>query len=317
MTLEDSEANPAGGLAVRFWGRDMRSRGVPATLIAERLDWDAVRALVCSLIDRELVPWSVRSSAAHADDALALIVNPALQLLALEHRECLECEVDHWSVPNEAWEPALQGRWFGVDAMLDVLADDLCHRRELLFDFLCALVQAHPRRDRSAWFRLEPGTASDLGVRDLVQQRLNDGLRSWGWQLVDGFPVSLGTDSEDPAPLASWAEVDAKLAEATAELAAGDLDDAITDIGTALQLALQLAGCQGKTLGEQVKAVRQRDLFQREHSKLAVALEALPEWIASVRNQKGDAHPGAAPTTAEALLAVRMVRALAHYLASP
>lgn len=104
-----------------------------------------------------------------------------------------------------------------------------------------------------------------------------------------------------------FAPVDDKLREALSEIDAGRTADAVTDGGTALQLLLAELGHPGATLGDQVKRARKAGLFAGVDTKLGDALEAACQWVASVRNQMGDAHPGADPTREDAQFLVRIV----------
>lgn len=200
-----------------------------------------------------------------------------------------------------------------VEAHVSVLTDLLAARTELFFDFLCALVQGHDTSDFSSKARKPAGTYSNANVKEAVQDAVNEQLEAAGWRLVDGYPTTLTGAAATARPL-DWPEVEQHLANAQREISEGHHADALTDIGTALQAALTLAGCPGKTIGEQVTAAKKTNLFTREHVKLGVAVDALGDWIASIRNQKGDAHPGAEATASEAHLAYGVLRAVVVYL---
>lgn len=101
--------------------------------------------------------------------------------------------------------------------------------------------------------------------------------------------------------------VDDKLREALAELADGNPADAVTDAGTALQMLLDQLGFTGGQLGDQLKAARKAGWLSGVDTPLAVAVESLGTWIASIRNQRSDAHHGPAPDARDAELAVRVV----------
>ena len=101
--------------------------------------------------------------------------------------------------------------------------------------------------------------------------------------------------------------VDDKLREALAELAAGNAADAVTDAGTALQILLEYLGFSGGQLGDQLRAARKAGWLDGVDTPLAVAVESLGTWIASIRNQRSDAHHGPAPDKRDAELAVRVV----------
>lgn len=101
--------------------------------------------------------------------------------------------------------------------------------------------------------------------------------------------------------------VDDKLREALAELAAGNAADAVTDAGTALQMLLEYLGFSGGQLGDQLKAARKAGWLAGVDTPLAAAIESLGNWMASIRNQRSDAHHGPAPDKRDAELAVRVV----------
>jgi hypothetical protein len=109
--------------------------------------------------------------------------------------------------------------------------------------------------------------------------------------------------TKDPA----LRDVDTKLREALDELAAGNAADAVTDAGTALQMLLDHLGHSGTQLGDQLKSARKAGWLSGVDTPLANAIENLAAWIASVRNQRSDAHHGPPPDPRDAELAVRMV----------
>jgi hypothetical protein len=63
-------------------------------------------------------------------------------------------------------------------------------------------------------------------------------------------------------------------------------DDAITDAGTALQEALTALGCEGKTLGDQLKSAKNAKLIRDSDTPLTAAIV---NWVATQRN-RGEAH---------------------------
>lgn len=101
--------------------------------------------------------------------------------------------------------------------------------------------------------------------------------------------------------------VDDKLREALDELAAGNAADAVTDAGTALQMLLDHLGYAGGQLGDQLKTARKAGWLSGVDTPMAASIESLVTWIASVRNQRSDAHHGPAPDKRDAELAVRIV----------
>lgn len=105
----------------------------------------------------------------------------------------------------------------------------------------------------------------------------------------------------------SLRSVDDKLREALDELTAGNAADAVTDAGTALQMLLDHLGYSGTQLGDQLKAARKAGWLSGVDTPLAASVENLATWIASIRNQRSDAHHGPAPDKRDAELAVRVV----------
>ncbi|SPF67132.1 Hypothetical protein PROPJV5_0142 [Propionibacterium ruminifibrarum] len=100
------------------------------------------------------------------------------------------------------------------------------------------------------------------------------------------------------------------------ELAQGNPADALTDAGTALQEMLKAVGCEGETLNRQFKDAKTKDVLGGEDSPLLESIEKSMSWVASVRNQKSDAHPGTGnASTADGWLMVHIVGALILRLA--
>ena len=101
--------------------------------------------------------------------------------------------------------------------------------------------------------------------------------------------------------------VDDKLREALSEIASGNAADAVTDAGTALQMLLEHLGYTGGQLGDQLKAARKAGWLSGVDTPLAAAVDNLATWIASIRNQRSDAHHGPNPDARDAEMAVRVV----------
>lgn len=111
-------------------------------------------------------------------------------------------------------------------------------------------------------------------------------------------------------------KVEAAYTAALEELASGTAADALTDAGTALQEMLKAIGCSGETLGKQFKEAKSKQLLGNEDSPLLDAIERTMNWVASVRNQKSDAHPGnGTANKADGWLMVHIVGALILRLA--
>jgi len=107
-----------------------------------------------------------------------------------------------------------------------------------------------------------------------------------------------------------WQDLDEKLRQAQSELAAGNSGDAVTDTGTALQMLFDHLGYPGTALGDQLKGARKVGAFDGIDTPLGDGLEDLCRWVASVRNQRGDAHPGPEPDLVDAEFVFRIVCAL-------
>ena len=314
----DPNRNPAGGLAVRFYGYTQRRAGADERELATPFDAEVVRKTLEALTNPELLPID-SGGITDLDQVLPLIVERPLRLVAQEHERCLDCDVSGWMQADEMLHEHLILEGFRgdldpkIDAHVAVLTDLLAARTEQSFDFLCALVQSHDTRDFSSKAGKPASTYSNANVKQAVQDAVNEQLEAAGWRLVYGYPTTLTGAGATARPL-DWPEVEQHLTNAQREITEGHNADALTDIGTALQAALTLAGCPGKTIGEQVAVAKKANLFTREHAKLGVAVEALGDWIASIRNQKGDAYPGAEASASEAHLAYGVLRAVVVYL---
>lgn len=123
-------------------------------------------------------------------------------------------------------------------------------------------------------------------------------------------PVLLVLHNED-----KYAQVNEAFRNALAEITSGNPQDALTDLGTALQEALKACGYEGATIGEQLKAAKKAGVLGGANSPLAEAMEKTTAWTASVRNQRSDAH-AVDPTVnkEEAWLMVHVAGALILYL---
>jgi hypothetical protein len=104
--------------------------------------------------------------------------------------------------------------------------------------------------------------------------------------------------------------------DALRELQNRKADDAITDAGTALQETLGELGCEGNSLGRLISDARRRGLLAGHDEKLTAGIVAFLEWASADRSETGDAHKHSDATIANAWLAVHVVGALIHRLAS-
>lgn len=94
------------------------------------------------------------------------------------------------------------------------------------------------------------------------------------------------------------------------EIADGKPADAITDAGTALQETFKALHVPGKVLGDQIKSVRLSGQLPGRDAPLLDAVVKAMEWVASERNQNGDAHNVTDAKLDDAWLIVHVVGAL-------
>lgn len=105
-------------------------------------------------------------------------------------------------------------------------------------------------------------------------------------------------------------KVEAAYQYALKELADGRPDNAITDVGTALQELLLSLDCQGNSLGPLIKSARSKGLFGPHDSKMTDALKDIAEWVSADRSQTGDTHKVTEATIEDAWLTIHVVGAL-------
>lgn len=91
--------------------------------------------------------------------------------------------------------------------------------------------------------------------------------------------------------------------------------NAITDAGTALQETFKALGVKGTQLGDQVRSVRTSGQLPGRDAPMLDAVIKAMEWVASERNQNGDAHSVTEATLDDAWLIVHVVGALIVRLA--
>lgn len=191
----------------------------------------------------------------------------------------------------------------------DDLAGFILHGDCLLaLDAVGAWIDGYARLPNTRWLR-EEETAFVSGVESVLSDSI---FAIRGREVI--LREDLGASALIDKPLAALVTsnpalraVDDKLREALAELAAGNAADAVTDAGTALQMLLEHLGYSGGQLGDQLKAARKAGWLSGVDTPLASAVESLGTWIASVRNQRSDAHHGPNPDALDAELAVRVV----------
>ncbi len=211
---------------------------------------------------------------------------------------------------------------WGDNSLLATTYASLTERVEVepdarVLDIIGAWLDAYARLPGLPWLReKEDAFAADL---DEVLRETPYARR--GRDLV--LRVDAGSASVIEEPFRAFVTgrsdlvaVERRLHDALTELDAGRGGDAITDAGTALQEMLTVLGHRGPTLGDQIKAARGGGQFTAVDSQLGNALESLAKWVASVRNQRSDSHPGPEPDLRDAQLLVRIVIVLVMRLAS-
>ncbi|MYB44032.1 MAG: hypothetical protein F4X74_03725 [Acidimicrobiia bacterium] len=87
------------------------------------------------------------------------------------------------------------------------------------------------------------------------------------------------------------------------EIHTGSPGDAITDAATAVQLTLEVLGCDGETLGPLAKSAQRKGIVTGYDEKLI-------HWVSADRSNKGDAHKVDSASVEDAWLVVHVVGAL-------
>ena len=91
--------------------------------------------------------------------------------------------------------------------------------------------------------------------------------------------------------------------------------DAITDAGRALQVTLELLGCEGNKLGPLIASARAKGLLASHDSGLTEGIRKIMDWVSADRSNLGDAHTASDPTPEDAWFTVHVVGALILRLA--
>lgn len=315
--MSDRQRNPASGLNIRFYGRAGRAAGVDESVLSAPFDRATVEKCLLAMPQEGHDAWFSNFQGRTPDEFFMFQTAAPMRLIALEHVFCEECDVADWVDPDAEMQNHEQflDHYPELDDHVEILAGILSTRTELFFDFLCALIQGHDIRDRSASLGYPPGTYDNRAVRNDIETAVNDQLAASGWYLSEGFPIRLDGSSKLESGPTTWKEVHAKLAEADREMVQQRWSDAITDIGTALQLALTAAGHRGKVLSEQIKSARANGLLDGTHARLGEAVLALGNWAAGVRNGLSDSHPGTREAGRDdAVLTRAVVGAVTTYL---
>lgn len=320
MTNTDRAGGHSQALPARLFGREARRAGIGDDVLDAKVGRLA-RAVAETILDRDYTEFNFASS-----EPLGPL-GDALDALRLEHRNC-----PYW--PNggsaKCYVPTSEGREYDID--IDTLSEILGDRLELLLDFVSIYVQMYDTHDHAElaerWYRQPlPPEATDNGERrERLRQALNSVLVPAGYRVLRSGLV-LPNAMDGSAPLldrpvnalldgAGWQPVGDKIDAAWREIEDEQYEDAVTDIGVALEIALRLAGYPGQTLGDQIGAARRGQAFSRTNTPLGLGVEHVARWVSATRNSKGDAHDSPlTPTRAEAELALRLVLAVSGWLA--
>ncbi len=175
-------------------------------------------------------------------------------------------------------------------------------------DIIGAWADAYARLPGTPWLQ----DAEEAFLDDVAQALIGSAFAVSGREIIRREELGAAVLVDEPVAalitnVPALAEVDRKLQEALRELEHGRPADAVTDAGTALQMLLEHLGYTGKQLGDQVTAARKAGWLSGLDTQLGKAVEAIAQWVASVRNQRGDAHHGPDPDPKDAEFVVRMV----------
>lgn len=99
------------------------------------------------------------------------------------------------------------------------------------------------------------------------------------------------------------------------QISQNEAGNAITDAATALQETLEALGCQGKDLGKLITDARKKGMFGPQDSPMTEGIHSIVRWVASDRNQIGDAHRFSPARREDAWLIVHVVGAIIVRLA--
>jgi hypothetical protein len=322
----------SGGLDIKFFGRESRKRGVDEDRLAQSCHELAEPVLNVMMSNSRTL--ELGEHLGNPDDRAMAALSDALQVVALEHKHCGWVHPQGYErcpVPDISEMSTGEAYWH--------LLERWAVTTEVFMDTLCVHLQTRDLTDQSP-LRIRPGGeapdwvkegwADNRKRRDLLIELLDKTLTPHGFHVTPYGEVVLaehaGTQAEVEGPSletlerAGWTDVANKMHEALREIAEGNPGDAVTDVATGLQAAFARAGYNGKTLGAQIKAARDKQAggrvaFAGTHDKLGAAADNLSEWLAGLRNISSDAHHGPEATQTEAELAVRISIALSAWLA--
>lgn len=171
------------------------------------------------------------------------------------------------------------------------------------------------------------GAAGAVADPEKYRERVNTVLREHrisyelvGTEMVPFASKELHTAVVEPtlrllSGRPGWEKVEQTYQNALGELGDGNPSDSITDAATALQEALTLLGCIGKSLGPLVASARGKGLLAPHDSPMVGAIERVVHWVSADRSTIGDAHQVGSATIDDAWLTVHIVGALILRLA--
>lgn len=162
--------------------------------------------------------------------------------------------------------------------------------------------------------------AEGLDIYPLVEREVNfvfEGHRV-AFRVVDGEVLPLGSDelhTEVVKPALGlligkqYERARTAYVDALRELPKGPRN-AITDAGTALQETLTALGCDGNSLGSQIRSARRMGLLAAHDSTLVSGIENFLHWASADRSESGDSHKVTRAQREDAWLMIHVVGAL-------
>lgn len=159
-------------------------------------------------------------------------------------------------------------------------------------------------------------------AEDIFVTEINTMLREYfiSYQLADGRMVPLSSLELHAAVIepavkllthtAGWESVEKPYMEALEEIGKGNAGNAITDSGTALQEALVLLGCEGKSLGPLISSGIKRGIIAAHDREMLEFIEKLMHWVSADRSTLGDGHNSEEPAIEDAWFSVHVVGAI-------
>lgn len=107
-----------------------------------------------------------------------------------------------------------------------------------------------------------------------------------------------------------WESVEKPYLEALDEIKNGNPGNAITDSATALQEALKLLGCEGRSLGPLIDSGIRNGIILAHDRPMLDSIEKVFHWVSADRSTLGDAHNSEEPAIDDAWFTVHVVGAI-------